>query len=219
MNSLYIDYLTDGKYATPDGYDISNKSKNAKVINKIIPFGKSRTGEIQDVKYIVIHETSIGLDKASVDRDWLHYYESLLNGNDSVGYHYLCDDDNVYEFIPDYEKAYHTGTFINNFSIGVERLVNLNVSFPDALHNQAKIVATLMYKWGVPLRRVITHLNARVACDKEIKYCPSRMLDYQYGGEKKFYNEVVNCLRKNDFFYEILNVNLTIPKKKIKDKQ
>lgn len=212
--SEYIEFLTDERVCTDSLYETTDRSKNAKVISKVIPFAENRTGELQNVKYIVIHETSLGTGRATPDRDYLHYYEALVNSDSQVGYHYLCDDDNVYEFIPEFERTCHTGTPLNMMSVGVERLVNENISFPDALYNQAKLVATLMYKWGVPIRNVVTHLNTRIMFNRERKQCPARMLDHQYGGEDKFYNEIIYCIRNKDFFYEILNVSLSIPKSK-----
>lgn len=76
------------------------------------------------------------------------FFENLIltqghNGR-TIGYHYLCGDDKIYQFIPDTEAAHHTGSAFNNCSIGIERLVCEGLSTEDALYNQAKLTATLV---------------------------------------------------------------------------
>lgn len=207
----FIEFLTAGYKLSDFGYEISEECLNTRVVPCILPIGKSREQKFQNPRYIVIHETSIGTEKAPEYKNMEYYKNRLFNDpNNEVAFHYLCSDKEILQFVPDFEVAYHAGSKLNYRSIGIERLVNERINFPDALHNQAKLVATLMYKWGIPLQRVITHKNARIAVEAPPKECPARMLDFQYGGEKTFYNEVINCIRKKDFFYEVLNVSLSI---------
>lgn len=214
----YIEYLTDGHDINGCGYEVTDKCLKTEVIQYYLPYSKSRVGKFQNPRYIVIHETSIGTEKAPEYKNMEYYTNKLMNDKENeVAFHYLCSDNKIIQFIPDFEVAYHSGTKLNYRSIGIERLVNEAINFPDALHNQAKLTATLMYKWGIPLRRVITHKNARIAVEALPKECPARMLDFQYGGVDAFLNEVVMCIRNKDFFQEVLNVALTVveePKKR-----
>lgn len=189
-------------------YPLSASLNNTHVVERIIP-DECANKKIADQvpKYIVIHEVSLGLDKTPSNYNLYHYEQKIikdgLNGI-QVGYHYLVSDDVIYHFIPDTNATKHTGTDFNYCSIGIERLVNEDISFPDALHNQAKLVATLMIKWHIPTSRVISHEQARLLNAKEPKACPSRMIAGQYGGFKSFYQEIKKCVDTRDLFYEVL---------------
>lgn len=207
----YIEFLTDGKIENNGSYNVSDNVLNTKVVTQFLPVGVNREQKLQEPKYIVIHETSIGTEKAPFYKNMMYYANKLQNDKSNpVGYHYLCSDDEIMQFIPDFEVAYHSGTKLNYRSIGIERLVNEAINFDDALHNQAKLTATLMYKWGIPLHRVISHKNARIAVEAIPKECPARMLDFQYGGEDAFLKDVVHCIRNKEFFQEVLNVSLAV---------
>ncbi len=216
----YIEFLTDNHqvddygYNVKDfGYQVSDCVNNIKVQREILEGVSCRTGIKQIPKFIVIHETSIGTEKAPFNKDIEHYKNILLSSDSQVGYHYICSDKEVLQFIPDDEVAYHVGSKINFRSIGIERIVNESVNFPDALHNQANLCATLMYKWRIPLRRVVSHKNARIMALAPSKECPARMLDFQYGGEDLFKREIINCLRMGDLFNELLNDEIIDNKK------
>ena len=131
-----------------------------------------------------------------------------------VGYHYLVTDDKIVQFLPDNEVGHHTGSPFNNHSIGVERIICEGTSYPDALHNQAKLTATLMVKYNIPLRRVITHVDARILSGKDPKYCPGRLLYGFYGGMEKFREEIELCIRNNDLFTELLEEHYLVPEDK-----
>lgn len=207
----YIEFLTAGYGLSNDCYQVTSECLRTSVVPCYLPFGNSREGKMQNPRYIVIHETSIGTEKAPEYKNMEYYKNRLFNDPENVvAFHYLCSDREILQFVPDFEVAYHSGSKLNYRSIGIERLVNEVINFPDALHNQAKLTATLMYKWGIPIQRVITHKNARIAVETQPKECPARMLDFQYGGEDAFKKEVINCIRKKDFFYEVLNVSLSI---------
>ena len=140
-----------------------------------------------------------------------HYHNKLLEDGinapgtlKQVGYHYLVTDDKVVQFIPDNEVACHTGSAFNLHSIGIERIICEGTSYPDALHNQAKLAATLMIKHNIPLRRVIRHIDARQLTGGIPKYCPGRLINGFYGGMEKFIEEIVLCIKNRDFFMELL---------------
>ena len=233
-----IDWLCDGIPLSERQYKISLGCTKTKFVLRMLPIGRVRTGEKIKVenRYIVIHETNMGTEPSPIYKNSSFYSYKISKINEipdnydelpdnekiKVGYHFLCDDDTITCFIPWDEIAYHAGSAKMNFtSIGIERLVRVGTNFPDAIYNQAKLVATLMYMCDIPLRRVMTHLNAtyigamkpkpgdEIGYDENgqeirLKNCPSRMLAHQYGGLGAFMQEVVNCLRTKDLFLEQL---------------
>lgn len=189
-------------------YNVSDVVKNVTVEEKILPDEcANRLGIKQTPYYIVIHEVSLGIGRSKETFNMEHYANKIkndgLNGI-NIGYHYLVGDKEIYHFIPDTESARHTGTDINWCSIGIERLICEGVRYSDALHNQAKLAATLMVKWDIPLSRVISHKTAKVISNEPIKQCPNRLIVGQYGGFRSFYREIYKCLKDNDLFYELL---------------
>jgi len=191
-------------------YWINKKeSKKVYVEKHLLPeYLANRIKMKQIPDYIVIHEVSLGLGRSPKDFNMEHYENKIkqdgLNGS-QVGYHYLVGDNKIYQFIPDEEQAFHTGTDFNYHSIGIERLICEGVRYPDALHNQAKLAATLMVKWDIPITHVISHKEAKILSKQPIKQCPNRLIAGQYGGFRLFYREIEKCLRDKDLFYEVLN--------------
>lgn len=189
-------------------YSLTNKVLNTHVIERIIPdeCANKSVGK-QIPMYIVIHEVSLGLGKTPSSYNLEHYENKIINdglNGIEVGYHYLVSDDTIYHFIPDTNSTKHTGTILNYCSIGIERLVNEDINFPDAIHNQAKLAATLMVKWHIPLSNVISHEQARIMNNMEPKTCPNRMIAGQYGGFSLFYKEIKKCFQNKDLFYEVI---------------
>lgn len=166
----------------------------------------NRTQKDQVPEYIVLHEPSTGLYKTPPSFNMQYYARKILidglQGKE-VGYHFFVGDKKVYQFIPEDEVAYHTGTSFNYKSIGVERLVCMGISHEDALHNQAKLVATLMVKWGLGIDKVITHLETRRRSLIKPRVCPSRLLAGLYGGLPGFMQEISYCLKTRDLFFEL----------------
>lgn len=189
-------------------YKTSKDIKDVSVEQFILPDEcANRLGIKQTPLYIVIHEVSLGLRRSDESYNMQHYANKIKNDGLNgimIGYHYLVGDKEIYQFIPDDECTHHTGTDINYCSIGIERLICKGISYCDALHNQAKLAATLMVKWDIPLTRVISHKTAKVIAGEPIKECPNRLIKGQYGGFRSFYREIYKCLKENDLFYELL---------------
>ena len=163
--------------------------------------GLNRTGEKIVPNYITIHEVSLGTGKTPKKYDYDYYHQLLLTppeGREVVGYNYLVGDDKILCFIPDDELCHHGGTW--KAGIGIERLVNECVDFEKAINNQAKLTATLMYKYNIPLDHVVTH---KFWSGKE---CPNRLLDGQYGGWDGFLKRVETFYSEKNFFDAILEI-------------
>ena len=140
----------------------------------------------------------------------MEHYENLIRAQGKegkhIGYHFLVGDKEIYKFIEEDEMANHTSTYKGNQSIGIERLICEGINYEHALHNQAKLAATLMIKWNIPLDNVKTHKGMIWLFDPERenkKGCPSRMLAGQRGGEEKFRREIIKCFKHKWFFYEL----------------
>lgn len=189
-------------------YNITDKARNTKIEYRLLPLEcENRLQKEQVPQYIVIHEVTLGTHETPSNEN-MDFFENLIltqghNGR-TIGYHYLCGDDKIYQFIPDTEAAHHTGSAFNNCSIGIERLVCEGLSTEDALYNQAKLTATLMLKYDILPSGIITHKEARIMDNREIKECPGRLLAGMYGGMDKFKEVVKNCLVNKDLFYELL---------------
>lgn len=158
------------------------------------------------------------IPKSPSSYDLEYYHQKILNDGingtevtKKVGYHYLVTDDKVVQFIPDNEVALHSGSEFNYHSIGVERIICEGTSYPDALHNQAKLIATLMVKYDIPIERVICHSDARVMTGRAVKYCPGRLINGYYGGLERFYQEIELCIKNNDLFMEVIYDHRMVP--------
>lgn len=127
--------------------------------------------------FITIHETGTGLEKAPANRTAEHYIQLLENpkGDPRCAYHFLCEDDKVWQFLPTWVRTAHSGSTEGNSSIGIERLVNVNIDFDKAIQNQARLTATLMHMYNIPIGNVVPHKHWSG------KECPARLLAGLYG--------------------------------------
>ena len=223
-----IEFLCQGRQKDEKiGYDVEKIKTKFKIHYLKARDGGVRPGKkLSGNKRIVIHETRTELGYAPSDRT-SDYYEKSMDSNDvngkEVGYHFLCDKDQIICFIPWDEVAFHASSrFFNYKSIGIERIVTEDAGI-EALYNQAKLVATLMYLNNIPINRVITHLDAtyarrfpikdslgNVKRDESgeimynIKSCPDRLINGEYGGLSTFKQVIINCLRNKDLFLKEL---------------
>ena len=236
-----IDTLCDGiKLDLEVGYQISEACKNTKFELHLLPFyyGNVRHANLflrEHNKCIIIHETSSGVDYADPHKTSNHYIDFINKANntgDNTGYHFLCDSNRIICFLPWNEVAYHAGSLIyNSRGIGIERIVTQDAGV-DAIYNQAKLTATLMYMEDIPIHKVMTHFDANYARrlpqrDEDgnfiydengevvyyLKSCPDRLIHGQFGGLLAFRQVVVNCLRTGDLYLK----ELEYLKKQIRD--
>ena len=225
-----IDTLCDGiPLNLKVAYDISEKCRNTKFMLHLIPFSEGNVRHILKKiraygKSIVVHEVSTGTAYGRKNReDYIKLIDDTNANGGNVGYHFLCDADSIICFLPWDEVAYHaTSLFYNSRSIGVERIVTAEAGV-DALYNQAKLIATIMYIENIPLHKVITHYdacytrklpikdeNGNISYDEKgepIYYlisCPDRLIHGQFGGLVAFHQIIVNCLRTHDLFIDDL---------------
>lgn len=206
-------------------YHIFKRPKNLsiKVEEKILPKNSSNFLGYQEPKYIVIHEVSLGTGKSPAEYDMEHYYKKIYDSGQSgstIGYHYLVGDKTIYHFIPDNVSTAHTGTTFGNYnSIGIERLICKGINYEYAIHNQAKLIATLMLKHQIPLNHVITHKEMQLRYGSaerknNPKQCPGRLISGFRGTLNDFKTEIKRCFMYGWFFNELLDekIILKIPK-------
>jgi len=183
-------------------YDLYKNSENTKFEKRLIPYGlPNRSGEKQIPEYIVIHEVSLGLGESPENYNMDHYARKIeqdgLNGS-TIGYHILVGDKKVYQFLLETEATHHTGTKEGNHnSIGVERIICAGTNHEQALFNQAKVIATLMIKWNIPLNKVVTHKGMQQM------YKPSSI---NYELSIKNFNEINNLDVTSSDYIEEYNI-------------
>lgn len=177
---------------------------------------RKKLGKLELIDKNIFHDIENG-DLINISNEIMNKnmdFEQEKNGappyigwGSSVGYHYLVSDKKIYQFIPDDISSEHTGTdYGNNNSIGIERIVCLGTDWRLAIHNQAKLAATLMVKFKIPLNRVVTHKRMQeLFGDDEQKNnpkeCPNALIRGINGNLKDFFNEIVICLN-NLWLYE-----------------
>ena len=172
--------------------------------NRIIPISSdlpNYIGEIQrnSTTYITIHETSLGTGFASDDRTIDYYENRLLNPPEGIdrrlGFHFIVSDTQLVQFLPLRYRTAHTGSTEGNDSIGIERIVNQLVDFPTAISNQAKLTATLMRMYNIPIEHVVPHKHWNG------KECPARLLAGLYGGWDGFIEQIKTFYETNDILH------------------
>jgi N-acetylmuramoyl-L-alanine amidase len=110
-------------------------------------------------EFITIHETAnktVGAN-AEMHRKFVHNG----GGDAQVSFHYVVDDKESIQLMPDDEVAWHAGDgpngVGNNRSIAIETCVNADGNFLLATVNLAKLVVKLMQEFNIPLTKVVQH--------------------------------------------------------------
>lgn len=171
-------------------------------VRMLVPLGASnRQGKVIEPTYITIHETSPGTQIEPKHKDIGYYTYYIMNPSsekEEIGFHYIVSDKKIVQFIPDNEFTRHCLDG-NLCSIGIERIVNLNVNFEKAICNQARLAATLMKKHAIPLENVVPHKFWNG------KQCPARLLAGMYGGWNGFVDKVEFFYKNKQFIIDCLD--------------
>lgn len=144
-------------------------------------YGFEREGNVQG---ITIHSTSSQLTAKQV-------YDYLENiSKDERGCHFIVDDTDVLEVIPESWSCYHTGMgldFGNKFTLAIELCSNIdNQKFNQGLDNMIALIESLMSKYNLKRSDIYFH------CDWNKKvYCPSDIIRI-YGTKKNFLDTFIN---------------------------
>ncbi|MES2571953.1 MAG: N-acetylmuramoyl-L-alanine amidase, partial [Verrucomicrobiota bacterium] len=114
--------------------------------------------------------------------------------HNSIGYvswHFTVDDHSIYQSLPLNERGEHADYEGpgNRSSIGVEMCVNRDGNRQATIDHTARLTASLMRKYRIPLNRVVPHMHWRQIRyddrrDLGHKKCPSILLDRGQLGPK-----------------------------------
>lgn len=157
---------------------------------KFIPKGtKARSGYAMTPIYITIHNTAN--TKKGADAESHANYMSGNGSNTYVSYHYVVDDKEIYQLLPDNEVAWHAGDggqgTGNRKSIGIEICENSDGDILKATNNAVELTAYLMKKHNISINNVVQHNKWSG------KNCPNRIRKSDPYNWTTFKNKVQNA--------------------------
>lgn len=145
--------------------------------NKWDQYGFSRLES--DIKGITIHETGNYEMNAESLLNWLENENKT-----SQGCHYLVDDTQIIQVMPDDWAVYHTGKakdWGNRYTIAIEICSSLSDDkYRQAEDKAISLIYTLQKKYHIPFDMIFFHHDWN-----DRKYCPKTILD-NYGTSKNF---------------------------------
>lgn len=157
------------------------------IIKKFIPAGtNARSGYAMTPQYITIHNTAN--TKAGANAKSHASYMTGSGSKTTVSYHYVVDDKEAYQLLPDNEVAWHAGDGSNGTgnrkSLAIEICENSDGDLLKATNNTVELTAYLMKKYNIPLSKVVQHNNWSG------KNCPNRIRAGQPYNWQTFINKV-----------------------------
>ena len=146
-------------------------------------------------KYITIHSTQNYSPSADAWRHSMALNNGKLRARKSkhgnrIGYltwHYTVDQTRCVQHLPCNEQGEHADFDGpgNNYSLAIEMCENRGNSRSATLDRTAKLTAWLMYKYDIPLRKVVPHYHwRRKGLSVEHKNCPHYLLENGHPGAK-----------------------------------
>lgn len=139
---------------------------------KLIPSGSvARSGYAMAPRYITLHNTANTARGANAASHATYLQNS--GKNSSVSYHYVVDDTEIYQLLPDNEVAWHAGDGLygtgNRQSLAIEICENSDGNLLKATDLAVELTAYLMKKYNIPLSNVVQHNHWSG------KNCPNRI--------------------------------------------
>ena len=146
-------------------------------------------------RYITIHSTQNYSPSADAWRHSMALNNGKLRARKSkkfnrIGYltwHYSVDQYRCVQHLPCNEQAEHADFNGpgNNYSLAIEMCENRGNSRSITLDRTAKLTAWLMYKYKIPIRKVVPHYHwRRKGLSVEHKNCPHFLLENGHPGAK-----------------------------------
>lgn len=146
-------------------------------------------------RYITIHSTQNYSRSADAWRHSLALKNGKLRarkrrGGNRIGYlvwHYTVDQSRAVQHLPTNEQGEHADFDGpgNRYSIGIEMCENRGNSRSATIERTAKLIAYLMHKYNIPLRKVVPHYHwPRRGLSQPHKNCPHFLLDNGHPGAK-----------------------------------
>lgn len=194
-----------GATASTGGMFVPSKPKKspeklyaeANVKKAYIPKGRHGRKERRRLspKYITIHSTQNYSPSADAWRHSMALNNGKLRarksrGGNRIGYltwHYSVDQHRCVQHLPTNEQGEHADFDGpgNNHSLAIEMCENRGNSRRATLARTAKLTAWLMYKYNIPLRKVVPHYHwRRKGLAIEHKNCPHFLMDNGHPGAK-----------------------------------
>jgi hypothetical protein len=135
-------------------------------------------------EFITIHETAntaLGAN-AEMHRRFVHNG----GGTEGVSFHYVVDEDESIQLLPDNEVAWHAGDGRlgdgNNRSVGIEVCVNRGADWAKTMANLTGLVKALQAEFNIPVYNIKQHHDF----SSYRKNCPTNMRANEGAGWRAF---------------------------------
>lgn len=140
----------------------------------------------ENILWIVVHESGMPGEGNNAELLARIQYDRAYGkrSSASASWTYQVDDQGIYQSYADTVYAWHAGgdygkwlPYRNSNSIGIEMCINQDGNYDGAMHQDAKLIASLMHKYNLTFDNVVRHH------DTSGKECPSYMLRTNRYGE------------------------------------
>lgn len=110
-------------------------------------------------EFITIHETANKKPGATAEMHRRFVHEG--GGDEGVSFHYVVDDKESIQLLPDDEVAWHAGDGSNGpgnrRSIAIELCVNGDGNYAQTIRNAVTLVKRLLAEFSLPVSKVVQH--------------------------------------------------------------
>lgn len=133
--------------------------------------------------YVTVHETANPAPGANAEMHRRFVHQG--GGPSNVSFHYVVDDKESIQLLPDNEVGWHAGDGNgpgNHESVGIETCVNAGADFSKAVDNLVGLVKHLMVEFKIPVERVKQHHDF----SSYQKNCPTKLRANNEAGWKAF---------------------------------
>ncbi len=190
-----LERVTASSKLTPGGVTEKQMFREIRVVKRFIPKGRygRKVHRAMKPRYITIHSTQ------NYDGDAWDHARALERGKlrapkrrgvNRIGYltwHFTVQQDVVMQHLPTNEQGEHADFdgVGNNYSIGIEMCEHRGNSRAQTLERTAKLCASLMRQYNLPLRSVVPHYHwPRKGLKTEHKNCPHYLMTNGRPGRK-----------------------------------
>lgn len=135
--------------------------------------------------WVVVHESGMALPEKTAEFmakfQYNNVYVTPTENVREASWHYQVDDQGIYQSFNDRLACWHAGgnygdptkyySYGNSNSIGIEMAINADGNYDGAMRMDTKLVANLLYKYGLNIQNVKRHY------DFSGKICPAYMIE------------------------------------------
>ena len=167
------------------GLSASSLYRQVKITKDYLSYrARGRSRKSMSPRYITIHSTQNWSRGADALRHSLALKKGALG---RLSWHFTIDEDRAVQHLPTNEQGNHADFNGpgNRYSIGIEMCENLGNSRAATVERTAKLAAWLMYRYNLPVSRVVPHYKwPRKGKKPANKNCPHFLLDNGRPGPK-----------------------------------